>query len=109
MRDTGQMRSITTAAAALLMLFVTVDLHASTITVRQDGSGDYTMIGAAVAAAIPGDAIEVGVGVYFESITVNKALSIFSVSGASATVLDGGGVNRLIRVNTAESIYTPAQ
>jgi hypothetical protein len=56
--------------------------EAATITVRQDGSGDYTTITDAVAAADPNDTIEVGPGTYKEEIWVEKSLTIISQYGA---------------------------
>jgi hypothetical protein len=75
----------------LLTVFITipVELLATVRTVRQDGSGDFTTIGAAVAAASAGDVIEVGPGIYPEKVDVYVTLSFVSTDGAAATVMDG--------------------
>ena len=62
---------------------------ATTHRVRQDGSGDFTTIGAAVAAAVAGDVIEVGPGTYPEQVDVYVTLSFTSTDGAAATIVDG--------------------
>ncbi|HEU4365820.1 MAG TPA: right-handed parallel beta-helix repeat-containing protein, partial [Candidatus Krumholzibacteria bacterium] len=62
---------------------------ATTHRVRQDGSGDFTTIGAAVAAAAAGDVIEVGPGTYPEQVDVYVTLSFMSTDGAAATIVDG--------------------
>lgn len=88
------------AAPFLLVSFlqVPIDAFASTIHVRQDGSGDYLTITAAVAAASAGDSIAVGPGTYAEGATVDVSvpLIIFSTHGALATVVDGAGLHRLL-------------
>ncbi len=71
---------------------------ATTHTVRQDGSGDFTSISVAVGAAAPGDSIDIGEGVYTEGeIVVTKSLTLFSQAGAAVTVLDGTGISRAFR------------
>lgn len=59
-------------------------LSGATLTVGPAGSGaEYTTIGAAVAAAVSGDTIEVAPGVYNERVDVNKPLTLL---GAQAGV-----------------------
>ena len=62
---------------------------ADTLTVRQDGSGDYVAIGAAVAAAVDGDVIDIGPGAYYEGVVVAKSISLIG-AGAASTRIDGG-------------------
>lgn len=76
----------------LLVSFYT-QTFATTRTVRQDGSGDFTTIGAAVAAATAGDVIEVGPGIYPEKVDVYVTLSFISTDGATATIVDGEGTH----------------
>ncbi len=59
-------------------------------TVRQDGTGDFATIGEAVAAASPSDQINVGPGVYGETVFIAKSLDLVSESGVGSTFLDGG-------------------
>lgn len=62
---------------------------ASTRRVRQDGSGDYLTVGAAVAVAVANDIIEVGPGTYPEKVDVFVPLTFISTNGAAATIMDG--------------------
>ena len=79
---------------------------AATLTVKQDGSGDYAAIQAAVDAASPGDTVLVYPGRYFENIgfqTNNITLmSLEGVTGEPAyidsTVIDGNNTDTCIRV-----------
>ncbi len=75
--------------AATTLLFTAASALAADINVP----GDFATIGAAVAAAAPGDEIIIAPGVYNENIiTVNKTLTIRSTDGPEATIVDGGGV-----------------
>jgi hypothetical protein len=62
-------------------------------TVRQDGSGDFTTIGAAVAASVANDVVEVGPGTYPEKVDVYFTLTFISTDGAAATVVDGQDIH----------------
>lgn len=63
---------------------------AATLTVKQDGTGDYTVIQAAVDAAIPGDSVLVHPGRYFESLMVQtndiSLVSLEAITGNQAYV-----------------------
>jgi len=74
---------------ALLILVLPDLASATTRHVRKDGSGDFTTVGAAVAASVAGDVIDVGPGVYKEQVDVFVQLSFVSTSGAAATTIDG--------------------
>jgi len=82
----------------LLLAVVPGTVLSDTITVRQDGTGDFTTISAAVAAAAATDMIDVGPGTYAESITIDKSLTVIGTSGSSATILDGANAFRLFRI-----------
>jgi hypothetical protein len=70
---------------------------ATTLTVRQDGTGDYTTLTAAIAASFPADTIEVGPGVYSEPpLTVTHSLYLVSTDGPDLTVLDGQNTQRIL-------------
>jgi hypothetical protein len=77
---------------------------ASTIVVHQDGSGDYTTIGAAMTAANSGDVIRVGMGTYSEYVTISKSVTLESESGAAVTTLDGLDVQRILVVDGAVTV-----
>ena len=74
---------------------------AATFVVLPDGTGDFTTIADAVAAAASGDVISVGAGVYADALTISKSLTIESKSGAAVTVLDGLNAQRIVLVQGA--------
>jgi len=84
----------------LLLLLGPLAVDAAVITVRGDGTGDYTLIGPAVSASAPGDSIEIGPGTYYDSavVEVGHSLTFYSTDGAAATILDGQGTHRVMRV-----------
>lgn len=75
--------------SGLLLVVFTADAFGITRTVRKDGTGDFTTVGAAVAAAVAGDVIEVGPGTYPEKVDVFVTLTFVSTGGAAATIMDG--------------------
>jgi hypothetical protein len=80
-----------TLFVAIAMTAFASTVCGATIVVHQDGSGDFTTIGAAVAAAATNDLIQVGPGTYPESLTITKSIEIESESGSETTILDGEG------------------
>lgn len=83
------------AAVALAVCGLASLVHADTITVCQDGSCDFTSVGAAVDAAAEGDLILVAAGTYMLSAPISlydKDLVIrgaVDASGRPTTVLNG--------------------
>ncbi len=73
---------------ALVLGLASEDAQGKTITVDDDGEGDYEKIQDAIDAADEGDEIRVWEGRYNEAITINKALSLQG-NGSAKTVLDG--------------------
>lgn len=88
------------AAAALLLAGLAAG-PAAAATI--DVPADQPTIAAAVAAAAEGDVIRVAAGTYFESGIAfgNKDLVLQSVSGAAATIIDGGQANRVFNLTGA--------
>lgn len=82
------MRRLTRAMVIACLLGAAANAAADTLTVRQDGSGDFLTIGAAVAAAVAGDLIDIGPGSYFEPVVVDKSISLVG-AGAASTIIDG--------------------
>ena len=80
------LRRAAVAGIAILAL-LNVTAYAATLTVRQDGSGDYLTIIEAVQAAAAGDTVEVGPGTYGDSVAVDVPLTILSTDGPEATVV----------------------
>ncbi len=55
----------------------------------------FCSLSAGIAAAIDGDTISIGAGTYSENLTVLKSLTIVG-AGSAATIVDGGGIDRVI-------------
>ena len=74
---------------AILAISLSIEASGKTITVREDGTGDYSSIGSAVENATRGDVIEVGKGNYSISstITVNQSMEIRGIDGPETTFL----------------------
>ena len=82
----------TLTLATITMNLVAVSALADTLTVIPDGSGDYTTIGGALAVAVAGDVVLVHAGLYAErDLEGPPMVSIRSVDGAGATIVDAGG------------------
>jgi hypothetical protein len=59
--------------------------------------GQYPTIQAAIAAAAPGDTVQVGPGTYPETIDfLGKAITVVSTQGPAATVIDAGSHDRVV-------------
>ncbi|HEY3739383.1 MAG TPA: hypothetical protein VGL53_06045, partial [Bryobacteraceae bacterium] len=72
---------------------------AATQCVNPAGSnGCASTISAAVAAAAPGDTINVGLGQYAESVVINKSISLVG-AGSAATVINAKGLPTGIYIN----------
>jgi len=76
---------------------------ATVITVRQDGSGDFTTLTPAIAAAVAQDSISIGPGTYAEPATlvVSIPLTLFSTGGHDVTMIDGQEIRRILEVSAA--------
>jgi len=77
-------RKLTITIAMLLGAFhlMSSSVLANIIRVEKGGGGNYTTIQKAINAAVPGDTIKVGIGVYYENIVINKSVELI---GAGAT------------------------
>jgi nitrous oxidase accessory protein NosD len=80
---------------------------AATLCVKANKqSGCEATIGAAVAAAAPGDVIQVAEGIYNEQVTINKPLSLVATSG-SRTIIDATNFTTGIFVNGMSTAPNP--
>jgi len=89
-------RTVLFICCTFILTLFTHNLFAATWTVRQDGSGQFTTINAARAVATTNDIIEVGPGTYPEEIDFDYAVTLVSTSGATATILDGQLIRRVL-------------
>jgi len=76
------------AAAALILASAAPAHAATTITVAADGSGNYTTIQAALAAAASGDTISVKAGTYRGQVSISSSKSGITIKGATGTATD---------------------
>jgi hypothetical protein len=84
-------------ACLILLLFQTPALCKVTITVEQDGTGDYTSIAEAM-NNLPrnGGTILIGPGVYTDLLYIDCKVTILSTDGPETTILDGEGSHRIM-------------
>lgn len=92
-------------AAAVLTL--AIPAFAATACVQPQGHfGCQKTIGAAVAAAAPGDVIYVWPGVYKEMVTITQSVSLVAIPG-SHTVIDATGLSNGIFINGMSAAPMP--
>lgn len=76
-----------------------------TLNVAKDGSGQYSTIAAAIAAASDGDEIRIKAGTYYEnSLSITRNNVRLTGDGASATVIDGGAQYKILEVKNAKGV-----
>ena len=80
---------------------------AATLCVNPSGKGGcFSMISAAVAAANPGDTIQVAQGKYFEDVVIDKPLSLIGANSAN-TIIDGAKKANGIYVDGLDNLGPP--
>ncbi len=90
------------AALVLLMCLAVSSVRAQNIlTVAADGA--YATIEAALAAAQPGDVIEVHSGVYPAPLVIDKTVSLI---GVEQPVIDGQGKGSLVLINAPDVLFS---
>jgi hypothetical protein len=101
---------------SVLVVSVAVAAQSATLTVRRDGSGDFTTIQPALDAAAPGDTVDIGPGEYTEFQTIrpplwNWDLEIYAyVTVDDLTIVGAGADQTLIGPLTPEydnNLFTP--
>jgi hypothetical protein len=102
--------------ASVLVVSFAVAAQSATLTVRRDGSGDFTTIQPAIDAAAPGDTIDIGPGDYTEFQTIrpplwNWDLEIYAyVTVDDLTIVGAGADQTLIGPLTPQydnNLFTP--
>jgi nitrous oxidase accessory protein NosD len=87
-------------ASLAALLLCAAPAWADTVSVPTD----YKTIQEAIDAAARGDTVRVAAGVYAETVTIGKALTLCG-AGAGQTIVDGGGTGHVIRVVSDDDIY----
>jgi hypothetical protein len=90
----------------LPIMIVTLGFAGSARSTTIHVPGDFPTISQAVAAASAGDSVAVGPGIYTEDATIeiDLPLTIYSVSGAASTVLDGENDRRILYCSSGEIV-----
>ncbi len=96
----------------LLLFLQTEIIFGDTITVRQDGTGDFTIIQDAINASTDGDTILVYPGTYYENLNFNgKSITLASLNlltndpnYINQTIIDGNYSGSCIRVESHEAV-----
>lgn len=107
-------RNLSAGILLLVMTMTVAELQATVITVRQDGTGDFTTIQDALNASSAGDTVLVWPGVYYENIVLpghpvtlaSLLLTTGNQSYVAATVIDGGHNNPCVRINNGPQVFT---
>jgi parallel beta-helix repeat protein len=95
-----QYKYTTVAMVILTALICCVSIAgATTWTVHPtDPAADYTTIQTAIDSGTDGDYIEVWNSTYYEHVTVNKELTLYSRDGADVTIVDGSNTGKVFYV-----------
>ena len=98
------------AIFGILLCLAVGSASADTIVVDPGGGGDFTTIQAAVDAASDYDLVQILPGIYTENIVFpvpTPSITLESVMGAEATIIDGGGHGKCIKIfDISESLGT---
>lgn len=94
---------------ALLLFSTAASLAgAATLCVNPGGTGGCkSTIGAAVAAALPGDTIQVAEGVYKEQVTITETLALVALDETKPPTIDATGLSNGIFVNGMSTAPSP--
>lgn len=86
----------------LLLVIGLGEVSGETITVDENGNGDYEKIQDAINAAGEGDTIRVWEGTYYENVVVNKTVSLIG-NGSAITIIDGGRGGDVVVINSKKT------
>jgi len=105
---------ITQILSLIILLFVSHSLFSQIITVKQDGTGDFTTIQEGINASIDGDTVLVYPGTYYENIAYNgKEITLASLYLTTKdkiyinnTIIDGNQNGSCVRIMSGEDEST---
>jgi len=101
------MKTIKTSFIFITLLLLSLASLPDTLTVKQDGTGDYTIIQNAIDATQNGDTILVYPGTYYENLIIeNKNITVGSlilttgnIAYIEQTIIDGSHFSGCIKIN----------
>ncbi|MBN1592795.1 MAG: hypothetical protein JW941_06050 [Candidatus Coatesbacteria bacterium] len=103
------MRAIASAVVLLLVVLAATGLEAETYHVRQDGTGDFASIQAAIDASLDGDEIVVHPGTFYENIHFDGKNIVLRCTDpedkdvVASTIIDGASSDSVVRFSGVES------
>lgn len=101
---TSTARSLALATLLALVFPMTASAQAGD---RIQVPGDFATIQAAIDGAGDGQTIEVGPGIYNETLFVNKSLTLVAAAGPGLTLVHAGGASTAISIGTVEGDFDP--
>ncbi len=108
------MKPKTQTIILIILLFISQSLFSQIITVKQDGTGDFTTIQEGINASIDGDTVLVYPGTYYENILYGgKEITLSSLylttqdkSYINTTIIDGNQNGSCVRIMSGEDEST---
>lgn len=98
-------KSLLKAVISLILISASFcSVQAITITVNQQGGGDYLTITEGIAAASAGDIVLVYPGIYVEAITINNTITLESWGGPEVTIIENLSTVITVQSGSALSI-----
>ena len=95
-----------TLVLACLLLVAAASSRAAVITVDAGGGGDHMTVADGIAAASPGDTVQIETGIYSEyGLVLKPNMALRSVTGDPASVtIDGGNYDEILRCENAGDV-----
>ena len=97
-------RPLTTPPPGPLLADLFVDASASCVTADGSPAAPYCSISQALGNAVNGDVVRIAAGTYTETLDVDLDVSLVGIDGAAQTIVDAGGVGRVVTVRPQATV-----